>query len=77
MLWIKEVEMVDSVDDLQSSHLIQVYTHFPNFEMLGREDCLGSEQDHPEFLLPEKGQSGGTEGPKKRIGSFAENRSLT
>ena len=34
MLWIKEVEMVDSVDDLKSSHSIQVYTHFPNFEML-------------------------------------------
>ena len=34
MLWIKEVEMVDPVDDLKSSHSIQGYTHFPNFEML-------------------------------------------
>ena len=34
MLWINEVEMVDSVDDLKSSRSIQVYTHFPNFEML-------------------------------------------
>ena len=34
MLWIKEVEMVDSVDDSKSSRSIQGYTHFPNFEML-------------------------------------------
>ena len=34
MLWIKEVEMVDSVDDLQSSHAIQGFSHYPNFEML-------------------------------------------
>ena len=34
MLWIKEVEMVDSVDDFKSSRSIQGYTHFPNFEML-------------------------------------------
>ena len=26
--------MVDSVDDPKSSHSIQGYTHFPNFEML-------------------------------------------
>ena len=34
MLWIKEVEMVDSVDDLRSSRSIRGYIHFPNFEML-------------------------------------------
>ena len=34
MLWIKEVEMVDSVDDFKSSRSIQGYTHFPNFGML-------------------------------------------
>ena len=32
MLWIKEVEMVESVDDLKSSRSIQGYTRFPNFE---------------------------------------------
>ena len=37
MLWVKEVEMVDSVDDLKSSHSIQGHTHFPNFEILGAE----------------------------------------
>ena len=34
MLRIKEVEMVDSFDDLKSSHSIQGYINFPNFEML-------------------------------------------
>ena len=32
MLWIKEVELVDSVDDLKKpSRSIQGYTHFPEF----------------------------------------------
>ena len=34
MSWIKEVEMFDSVDDFTSSHSVQGYSHFPNFEML-------------------------------------------
>ena len=34
ILWIHEVEMVESVDDPKSSRSIQGYTHFPNFEML-------------------------------------------
>ena len=34
MLWIQEVEMVDSVDDLKSSRSTQGHTHFPNSEML-------------------------------------------
>ena len=41
MLWIKEVEMVDSEDDLKSSHSIQKYTHFPNFEMLDARIAMG------------------------------------
>ena len=32
----------------------------------GREDCVSSEQDHPEFLLQEKGQSAGTESSERR-----------
>ena len=35
MLWIKDVDMVDSVDDLKSSRSTQGCTHFPTFEMLG------------------------------------------
>ena len=34
MLWIKEVEMVDSFDDLKSSWSVYGKTHFPIFEML-------------------------------------------
>ena len=33
MLWIKEVEMVDSVDNLKTSRSIGGHS-FPNFEML-------------------------------------------
>ena len=33
-LWINEVEMVDSLDDLKSSRSSPGKTHFPNFEML-------------------------------------------
>ena len=33
MLWIKEVEMVESVDDVKSSHSVRG-THGPNFELL-------------------------------------------
>ena len=32
---------------------------FPGFRDAGREDCLSPEQDHPEFLLQEEGQSRG------------------
>ena len=34
MLWIKKVEMVESVDDLKSSRSIEGYIHVPNFEVL-------------------------------------------
>ena len=34
MLWVKAVEMVDSVDDLKSPRSIQGYTHFTIFTML-------------------------------------------
>ena len=34
MLWIKEVKMVNSVDDLKSSCSLQGITPFPDFELL-------------------------------------------
>ena len=34
MLWIKEVEMVDAMDDLKSSYSIHGYNHFTKFEMM-------------------------------------------
>ena len=39
---------------------------FPEFWDAGCEDCVCSEQDHTEFLLQEKGQSGGTESSERR-----------
>ena len=43
MQWIKEVEMVDSVDDFKSSSSIRGIT-MPNFWC---EDCFSAEQNHP------------------------------
>ena len=37
---------------------------FPEFWDAGRENCFCFEEDHPEFLLQDEGQSGGTEGPE-------------
>ena len=62
MLWIKEVEMVDSLDELKSR---DQFTGFSEFRDAGREDCLCSEQDHPEFPVQEEGQPRGAESPKR------------
>ena len=43
---------------------------FSGFWDAGREDCLGSEQDHPEFPVQKKGQPRGAESPKR--GSYPE-----
>ena len=61
MLWIKEVEMVDSLDESKSSR--SVYgKDSPHFEVLDAKiDCLCSEQDHPEFPVQEEGQPRGAE----------------
>ena len=50
---------------LKSSSSILGYTHFPFFWNAGCENCFRFEQDHPEFPFQEKGQSGGTESPKR------------
>ena len=70
MLWIKEVEMVDSVDDLKSSRSIQGYIHVPNFEML---DAVRSSRIH----TSRKRSVWRIRKLTKRIGFFAEDRSLT
>ena len=55
MLWTKEVEMVDSLDELKSSR--SVYgKDFPNFEML---------VTNIEFPAQEEGQPRGAESPKR------------
>ena len=68
MLWLKEVEMVDSVDTLKSSRS-GYGKYFPDFEMLDAKDCLGSEQDHPEFSSSKRRSVSKSRKRKKRIGS--------
>ena len=63
MLCIKKVEMVDSLDELKSSR--SVFGKDSKFRDAGRQDCLCSEQDHPEFHFQEEGQPRGTESPKR------------
>ena len=46
MQWIKEVEMVDSVDDLRSSSSIRCIS-MPNFEVLDARVAFSAEQNHP------------------------------
>ena len=46
MQWIKEVEMVDSVDDLRSSSSIRGIS-MPNFEVLDARNASALEQNHP------------------------------
>ena len=76
MLWIKEVEMVDSMDDLKSSHSIQGYTHFPNFEMLDARTASALNKIIQNSFFKKKV---GLEEQKaqKEDRSFAEDRSLT
>ena len=75
MLWIKEVEMVDSVDDFKSSSSIRGIS-MPNFELLdaGIASALNKIIHNSHFkrrisLEEQKAQ--------KRTVSFAEHRSLT
>ena len=76
MLWIKEVELVDSVDDLKSSCSVKGI-HMPNFEVL--EAKIASALNRIIHNSPFKrrvGQSGGTKGPRETV-SFVEDKVLT
>ena len=57
MLWIKEVQEVNSVYDLKILCSIQKFILFLTLSY-SRKDCIGPEQDFPEFLIQDKGQSG-------------------
>ena len=59
MPWIKEVEMVESVDDLKSSCSVRGI-RMSDFEVLGAK----IEQNHPKYPIQKKNQSGGTQGPE-------------
>ena len=52
MLWIKEVEMVESVDDLKSTFYQR--NSWSRLWVARREKCFSTEQNHPEYPLEEK-----------------------
>ena len=74
MLWIKEVELVESVDDLKSSCYVRGI-HMPNFEVLDAKIAstlnriIYNTQFKRKVSLEEQK-------PKKRTVSFVEPRSL-
>ena len=77
MLWIKEVEMVDSVDDLMSSSSIRGI-QMPNFEVLGVRIASALNRIESSIILTSKEESvWRNKRPKKRTVSFAEDRLLT
>ena len=65
MLWIKEVEMVDSLEELKSCF----WEEFSKYRGAGREDCLSSEQNHPEFPISRNRK------PRRRTGFYEKDRS--
>ena len=63
MQWIKEVEMVESVDDLKSSRSIKG-TPGPNFELLDARIASALNKIIHNSHFKKKNQSGGTKGPE-------------
>ena len=64
MLWIKEMEMVDSVDDLISSSSF-TGIQLPNFEVLDARIASALNRIIHNTPLQKKGQSGGTKSPRR------------
>ena len=64
MYWIKEVEMVESVDESKSSSSIRGI-QMPNFEVLDARIASALNKIIQNTPLQEKGQSGGTKSPKR------------
>ena len=63
MQWIKEVEMVDSVDDLKSSSSTRGI-QMPNSEVLDARIASTLNKMIHNFHFKKKNQFGGTEGPE-------------
>ena len=59
MLWIKEVEMVDSLEELKSSRSV-FGKDFPIFEMLDAMVASALKKKYAEFPIQQEGQSRGT-----------------
>ena len=64
MLWVKEVELVDSVDDLMSSLSIRGI-QMPNFEVHDAKIASAQNRIIHNTQFKKKGQSGGTKSPKR------------
>ena len=65
MLWIKEVEMVDSVDNLKTSQSIGGH-RFPNFEMVDAKIASALKKIIFNPLLQDESQSGEAKGTNAR-----------
>ena len=76
MLWIKEVEMVDSVDDIKSSCSVQGI-HMPNFEVLDAKIVSALNRIIHNTRFKKERSVWRNKKPKKRTVSFVEDRSLT
>ena len=76
MHWIKDVEMVDSVDDLKSSCSVRGI-QMPNFEALDARIASAPNRIIHNIQFKRKVSLEGTKKPRKRTGSFAVGRSLT
>ena len=71
-----EMEVVGLVDGSTSSRSVWGSAHLPNFEMLDTRIASALKQDHPEFLLQKEKPVWRNRKLRKRIGSFAQGRSL-
>ena len=63
-MWIKEVEMVESVDDLKSSRSIRGI-HGPNFEVFDAKIASPLNRITHNTQFKKKGQSGGNKSSKR------------
>ena len=64
MHWIKEVEMVDSVDELKSSSSVRGI-RMPDFEVLDARIASALNKIIQNTRFKKKGQSRGTKSPKR------------
>ena len=76
MLWIKEVEMVDSMEELKSSRSV-AGKNFPNFEMLDARIASSLDKIILNAHFKKKKTVWRNRELRKRIGIFAEDRLLT
>ena len=73
MQWIKEVELVDSVDELKTSSSIRGIS-MPNFEVLDARIASALNKIIHNSHFKKKNQSGGTKGPE--AGQFLSRQTL-